>query len=281
MEDSIRIYKSGVKLVANKAEKLEQILRKLKNQIDYNRLLESKESLALLEKIRSKYDRNDVFIPEVIDEIFKIIKCTYCSEFKMIKHSCGQFICKTCTENNNFACQSCNKSLPHSMVRKYFNISLSCISCLSPTGPEYSPSCGHFCNSCIFDPNILDLKGNNCLVCFKYIESNENNYHKCENCNICSSRKDMFLFCEEHLFCRSCSTYLIESGKCSCGAILKVSKVLSIYTATHFTCANCHNCYPENQRTRTQCGCNRDICHICFKLSCEVCSLGTFQVPPN
>ena len=281
MEDSISMFRTGVKLVANKVEKLEQILEKLINHIDYNRLLENKENLELLENIRSKYERGDVFIPEIIDQIFQIIKCTACSEFKVLKHICGKFICKKCTKKNEYKCGHCNKPLPHSMIRKYFNISLSCIGCLSPTGPESYPKCGHFCQSCIFDPNILESKRNNCEECVNYIKANESNEHNCEKCNKPSFRRDMFLFCDQHLFCRSCSTVLIESGECVCGAILKISKVLSIYTSTHFTCANCHNCYPDSEKSKTQCGCNREVCHICFRLSCEVCTLGTFQALPH
>jgi hypothetical protein len=266
-----------------KNEIYEKVIPKLIENVDFNRLLDP-EKYQELERIRKNYTRGDVFIAETIDNLFKKIKCQTCDEFFIYKHHCDNYICKTCVKKNNFSCIGCGEPLPHSMIRHFFEISLSCKECSRPSKNGPGPNCGHFCESCLFEGSSqeegLASEKKKCKNCWDYIKNHQYDNHPCSNCNQYFQRINCYQLCDKHICCKDCSSNLIETGKCACGENLPVSKVQKIYEKTHFACASCKYCFPLTQLSQKEC-CKREVCKICIQLTCDVCSISTLDLFPR
>lgn len=222
-----------------------------------------------LEKIRQSYNRGDIYLVEIIDEILSKVKCNICQNPFKGKHVCGQLICGICIESENYVCTHCKMQFTHEMIRKYCGISLSCIDCRG----KVSSSCGHYCESCIL-LNPIEFY-NNCEGCTKYFNKETAKPVNCFKCKQRFTVLDMFEFCKTHFLCNECSMEQIETGECCCRTTLSIDKVEYIYEKTHFMCENCKYYYPKKQLNQSRC-CSSNFCQICMELVCSYCNSQSF-----
>ena len=214
------------------------------------------EKILVLEKIKAKYSSQKIELVQKIDEILSIVKCKDCQKPFKCRHSCGFFICDSCIKLNNYICNHCNKQLSHEMIRKYCNVSLSCINCRG----EVSSQCGHYCESCI----LLNSKDfyNFCEICLEYYEDQTGKSANCFRCKENNNVLYMFEFCKEHFLCEACSAEQVESGKCICKQILSIPKIKFIYDRTFKPCLNCKYCFRKSEMNSLESS-ERYLCSIC------------------